>query len=232
MTEVGWNLTDLEFKVLCDEYRRGRLPAPFSFVSRIADAARYEAECARLRTLVRGTTTPEFIAMTAVLTRPDVFVVARSWHDAAYDDPARHIRQHAILRGDAAYLITQRPGETVGHSGGFDIVRHDRATVVEALFAAFPAVGPGTGAPLPAAGTARSPYLEAPADATGFVKVLDGARAPDGTRREVGLMWRDLPGDGRYALPLHEPAPAGLPLGAAQLAAWVKDRIAEAAGRL
>lgn len=227
MTEVGWNLGDLEFKVLCDEFRRGRMPAPFTFVSRISSAARYEAECARLRGLIRSTTTGEFAAMTEVLTRPDAFVVIRSWDDTFYDDPLRHIRLHAVLRGDRGYVIRQRPGETVMHSGGFDIVRRDRADVVGALFAHFPAVGAGAGDGIPAARNARSRYLELPAAATGFVKVLAGARGPDGTRAEVGMMWRDLPGDGRYALPLHRAAPAAVPLGAAELADWTAEQIAE-----
>ncbi|MFC8530732.1 ESX secretion-associated protein EspG [Nocardia sp. NPDC057227] len=221
-----WHLSDLEFQVLCDEFRRGRMPAPFTFVSRISSAAVYEAERARLRALVRGTTDAEFRAMTAVLARPDTFVVIRSWDDDAYDDPLRHIRLHAVLRGDRAYLIRQLPGETVMHSAGFDIFGLDRARVVGALFAHFPAVEAGSGDGIPAARNERSRYLELPALATGFVKVLVGAREPDGTRGEVGMMWRDLPGDGRYALPLHRAAPLAVPMGAAELAAWTTEQIA------
>ncbi|WP_067654864.1 ESX secretion-associated protein EspG [Nocardia harenae] len=227
MTEVGWNLSDIEFKVLCDEYRKGHLPAPFNFVSRVSSAALYEAECARLRELVRTTTTSEFTAMTEALARPEAFVVMRSWHDTYFDDPLRHIRLHAVLRGDRAYLMRQHPGETLTHSSGFDIVRQDRASVVGALVAHFPSVGRGSGDGIPAARNAASPYLELPATATGFVKVLAGAPGPDGNRSEVGLLWRDIVGDGRYALPLHYDAPAAVPMGAAELADWTTERIAE-----
>ncbi|MFC8045681.1 ESX secretion-associated protein EspG [Nocardia sp. NPDC057353] len=232
MTGAAWRLTDLQFQVLCDEFRRGSLPAPFSFVSRIASARVYDAECARLRGLIRASTDAAFLTMTATLRRPDVFVVARSWQDFAYADSTRHIRLHGILKGDDAYLMSQLPGETVEHSGGFDIVRHDRADLVAAVFARFPAIGAGAGEPIPAAYHDRSPFLEGPAVASGFIKVLSGARDADGTRREVGYMWRDLPGDGRYTLPLHRPEPAARPMGSTELAAWAEEQIAAVYARL
>ena len=228
MTGAAWSFGDLEFKALCDEYRRGNLPEPFTFTSRIVRAEPYAAEIDRLRQIVRGTAHPEFQALARAIAAPEVFLVAHSWSDFAHSDPETHVRGHALVHGEHCFVLTQRPGETLWHSRGFDVVARPRAELAATLLALYGEVAAGA---LPGVAAAppgeRSPFLEAPATASGFVKVLSGARGADGERSEVGMFWRDFTGDGRYAQPLHRSARFALPMGAAELAAWATEQIAD-----
>ncbi|MFJ1458168.1 ESX secretion-associated protein EspG [Nocardia sp. N2S4-5] len=218
-----WTFTDLEFKVLCDEHRHGNLPAPFVFTSRTPRLDDYEREKADTRRLLRARADGEFEAMAAAIAAPEVFVVAHAWNDQEFDNPERRIRVHAVRHGARGYLLTQRPGETLWHSGGFTVEECDPRALGEVVIGQLPRTGPGVqpdlvvhaAAPAPGyepAGSmvsdddepedddsARSAaFFGIPATATGIVKVLQGRSkfGPRG-RAESGVLWRDLPGDGR-----------------------------------
>ncbi len=69
-------------------------------------------------------------------------------------------------------------------------------------------------------------FFGTPATATGIVEVLQGRSkfGPRG-RAESGVLWRDLPGDGRYVMPLDDPAPVATGMSAGRLTAWVDREI-------
>ncbi|WP_131816469.1 hypothetical protein [Nocardia salmonicida] len=51
-------------------------------------------------------------------------------------------------------------------------------------------------------------------------------------RIETGLLWRDLPDDGRYVMPLDDPAPVASAMSSDRLAIWMRDRIEEILTRM
>ncbi|MBB5917405.1 hypothetical protein BJY24_006317 [Nocardia transvalensis] len=246
-----WNFTDLEFKLLCDEYRRGTLPAPFVFTSRTRRLDEYERERDVVRERLRELADTEFEAMVAAISRPEVFVVAHAWNDQDFDNPEHRIRVHAVRYGARGYLLSQKPGETLWHSGGFTVTECDPRALGEAVIGHLPRARAGirpdlvvtTVAPrhtydLTASMVAdddepeddeyevSSAFLDTPATATGIVKVLQG-RSKFGPRGRVesGVLWRDLPDDGRYVLPLDDPAPIATGMGTDRLVAWVDREI-------
>ncbi|MBF6171421.1 ESX secretion-associated protein EspG [Nocardia blacklockiae] len=253
-----WTFTDLEFKLLCDEYRHGNLPAPFVFTSRTPRLDDYEREKADTRQRLRTRFDGEFDAMAAAIAAPEVFVVAHAWNDQEFENPQHRIRVHAVRHGARGYLLTQKPGETLWHSGGFTIEECDPRALGEVVTGRLPPAESGTQPDLvvhaatPDAGyeptgsmisdddepdeddNARSAaFFAAPATATGIVKVLQG-RSKFGPRGRVesGVLWRDLPADGRYVMPLDDPTPVATGMGTTRLAAWVDREIERILARM
>ena len=203
-------VTDLEFKVLCDYYRRGKLPKPFTFTSRIRSATAYAAERERVcRDLLERADAP-FERMVRVLARPDAIVVARGWDERNPRVPESCIYLHAVRQGSRCYVVRQCMGETTDHSRGFDVVecavRELSATVIGLL----PAAPAGTGPDLlvdsqsgtaPDGAAASRAFFETPATGTGYLRVLQ-SRLHFRRRgiAQTSAVWRDLPGDGRYLI--------------------------------
>ncbi|MEV0766972.1 ESX secretion-associated protein EspG [Nocardia salmonicida] len=149
-------------------------------------------------------------------------------------------------------MITQRPGETLAHSGGFDAVECDPYSLADAVIGLLPRCGAGKLADIALSLPDTAPIQERdrpvssiadeddeddlsddPALSTGIVKVLQGHSkyGPRG-RIETGLLWRDLPDDGRYVMPLDDPAPVASAMSSDRLAIWMRDRIEEILTRM
>ncbi|WP_280406783.1 ESX secretion-associated protein EspG, partial [Nocardia carnea] len=139
-----WELTDLQFKVLCEDRRIGGLPRPFTFTSTIKFADDLAVAKEEARAGLERLPDPEFDAMVRALTKPDIMVTANLWHEREYTDPRRCIRVHAVRRDERAYVITQRPGETVAHSGGFDIAECTPATLARTVLGLLPDMPAGS----------------------------------------------------------------------------------------
>lgn len=238
-----WQLTGLQFKVLCDDLRLGGLPRPFTFTSGTRFADDYERERDEVRADLREVTDPRFDAMVQALTRPDIMVLANLWNERHHTDPRQCIRVHAVRRDDRGYVITQRPGETVAHSGGFDIAECDPVDLARTVVGLFPEVGAGrdpesvpagltVAGPSPDSRVFRpsgSPSVPSGPDA-GVLKVIQGRL---GFRERgiihVGLIWRDIPGDGRYVMGA-DAEPAGMD--GTAMSDWIDARMAEIMVRL
>ncbi|MEU1523340.1 ESX secretion-associated protein EspG [Nocardia rhamnosiphila] len=238
-----WHLTGLQFKVLCDDLRLGGLPRPFTFTSDTRFADDYECERNEVRAGLREVTDPRFDAMVRALTRPDIMVLANLWNERHHTDPQQCLRVHAVRRDDRGYVITQRPGETVAHSGGFDIAECSPAFLARTVVGLLPEAGAGrdpqsVSAGLTAGGanpdvrgfpSSGAPSVSSGPDA-GVLKVIQGRL---GFRARgiihVGLVWRDLPGDGRYVL---GPEAELVGMDGAAMCDWIEARMAEIMVRL
>jgi hypothetical protein len=247
-----WEFTDLEFNLLCEEVRQGELPAPFVFTSRTRLEADYEQEKAQVRQRLRQRLDHDLDALAGALAEPDVFLVAHAWNDQDFGNPEARTRVHAVRHRARGYVITQRPGETLAHSGGFDAFECDPHALADTVVGllprsgagrlddirlSLPATEPGPEPERPAATISdnddpdddafrSATFFDTAAVSTGIVKVLQGRSkyGPRG-RVEAGLLWRDLPDDGRYVMPLDDPAPVATAMGSDRLALWVRDRI-------
>ncbi|WP_109526111.1 MULTISPECIES: ESX secretion-associated protein EspG [Nocardia] len=255
-----WEFTDLEFNLLCEDVRQGELPAPFVFTSRTRLEADYEREKAQVRQRLRQRMDHETDALAGAIAKPDVFVVAHAWDDQDFDNPEARTRVHAIRHRARGYVITQLPGETLAHSGGFTVVECDPHTLGDTVLGLLPRCDAGglddIALSLPSTepqheverpvsrisdndddpgddAVRSAAFFEIPAVSTGIVKVLQGRSkyGPRG-RIEAGLLWRDLPDDGRYVIPLDHPAPVATAMGSDHLARWARDRIEEILARL
>jgi hypothetical protein len=245
----SWSFTDLEFQLVCDQYRHGDLPSPFVFTSRtrLLDERAQRQTRERLRDLIDG----DFEAMATVIGKPEVFIVAHAWDDQDFENPDKHIRVHAARRGPSGYLLTQQPGETLWHSGGVTVTECDPRALADAVVGQLPTAEAGTQREIPVSAADRADdsfdsagavfsddddsddesactaaFFNTPAVATGIVKVLQG-RSKFGPRGivESGVLWRDLPYDGRYVMPLDHPAPVAAGMGSAGLIAWVATEV-------
>ncbi|MEV0299051.1 ESX secretion-associated protein EspG [Nocardia sp. NPDC050710] len=247
-----WEFTDLEFNLLCEEVRQGELPAPFVFTSRTRLADDYEREKLEVHQQLRARFDHELDAMAGAIARPDIFIVAHAWDDQDFDNPQARTRVHAVRQRARGYIITQRPGETLMHAGGFDAVECDPHTLAQTVLGLLPQCNAGslddiqlalpTSEPTivdqgPSSGvsdnddtdddTIRSDaFFATPAVSTGIVKVLQGRSkyGPRG-RIEAGMLWRDLPDDGRYVMPLDHPAPVATAMSSDRLTEWVREQI-------
>lgn len=254
-----WEFTDLEFNLLCEEVRQGELPAPFVFTSRTRLADDYEREKFEVHRELRTRFDHELDAMAAAIARPDVFVVAHAWNDQDFDNPEARTRVHAVRHRARGYVITQRPGETLMHAGGFDVAECDPHALADTVLALLPTCRAGrlsdiplvlptsrpvTVDPGPSSGIADNDdtddgtlgsdaFFATPAVSTGIVKVLQGRSkyGPRG-RVEAGMLWRDLPDDGRYVIPLDHPAPVATAMSSARLTEWVREQIDHTLARM
>ncbi|MBC7302490.1 MAG: ESX secretion-associated protein EspG [Nocardia sp.] len=255
-----WEFTDLEFNLLCEDVRRGELPAPFIFTSRTRLEDDYEREKAQVRQQLRHRVDNDLDALAGAIAKPDVFVVAHAWNDQDFENPEARIRVHAIRHRARGYVITQRPGETLAHSGGFDVVECDPYVLADTVLGLLPRCGAGKldnirlslphTAPeaehdRPVSSVAdnddddgydpfrSAAFFATPAVSTGIIKVLQGRSkyGPRG-RIEAGLLWRDLADDGLYVIPLDDPAPVATAMSSDRLGPWVRDRIEEILTRM
>lgn len=151
-----------------------------------------------------------------------------------------------MRRGTRGYVIIQRPGETLAHAGGFDIAACPPAELGRTVIGLLPEAVAGRDAAAvreeladagnePYAGDDVGPAVAPAAALTdcGFVKVIQGHlgfRARDLV--EEGLAWRDVPGDGRYAITVGEPIDTATGMDSAAQADWVDAQMAHIMTRL
>lgn len=255
---LRWSFTDLEFLLLCDSTGRGNIPDPFTFTSRIELAEAYEAERKRVLAELRDRDDPELWALADAVARPDVSLAIRAWDERDYADPEQQIRVHAVRSRARGYVITQRPGETVFHSGGYDVVECDPHAVADEALGCLPYANAGRAAAIPLAdpdpdsgpgddGYGHGPgigdeveeddrgpvFLATPATRTGDLVVYQG-RSKFGPRGRVGMAldWRDLPEDGRYVIRSTGSGRMATGMGTKGMVEWVNEQIAEILLRL
>ncbi|MTE11533.1 ESX secretion-associated protein EspG [Nocardia aurantiaca] len=249
---MTWEFTDLEFKVLCNRYRQGAIPSPLTYTSRTMDADEYRRQLLGAEVELDLRLDAEFRAVFEAVCNPEVFVGVHGWHDADIENPAKHVMVHGARRGRRACLLIQHPGETTMHSGGVTMIDCEPEELARLLVAQLPEVEAGGSAPIPIATEPSAPdpyeaprasafdsfeesvdsrslrFLSTPADQTGAMRILQG-RSKYGPRGVAvsTLVWRDLPGDGRYLIDLDPEAKSAVGVDSRRFAEHIDGAIAQ-----
>ncbi|APB01563.1 ESX secretion-associated protein EspG [Nocardia seriolae] len=247
----SWSFTDLELLVLWEELGEELLPAPLFFTSRTETWNAHLDNKARARNALRDRD-PEWAQVLHAVHAPELRVEVHGWDGRDWRTPAASIRMLGVRSGEAGYLITQRPGETVRHSTGFTITEFWAAELATEVVAGLPDTAAGRGgdtvlaAPGDAAevdyGFGLSPahetleggvvdraaeFLAAPAPSMGAIDVVQGRSrfGPRGITRHH-LEWRDLDADGRYVVTAEHP-PVAMPADRRRMITTLETVIAE-----
>ncbi|MEV6562772.1 ESX secretion-associated protein EspG [Nocardia sp. NPDC051756] len=218
-----WKLTDVELIVLWDKLFKDRLPAPLFALYRGEDAEEWARSAATARTGL-----PDDGGLHDALVRiatADVRVSVRAFDPRHPDDPAGTVRVLGGRQGAVATLIRQLPGETIWHSGGYVVNTGDGARLAGAMVGSLPdrPAGQLPDTPLVTAqgsaatdhhyGRSRvqdsyadadrlsTEWLDHPAEQVGLIETSLGSSifGPRGIT-PYRIEWRDLVGDGRYAV--------------------------------
>ncbi|MFE7741441.1 ESX secretion-associated protein EspG [Nocardia sp. NPDC057455] len=247
-----WKFTDLEFVVLWEDFGEVGLPRPFSFTSRTPLWDDYLAEKARTRAALLASSTPARKEMLDDLYRPDIRLRVLGFDGRDYTNVANNVRLMAARRADRGYLVTQLPGETVGHSGGFAVTECAALELADAVVRALPEADSGKRADIVLADENEDQDLDygygasavhdsfqgsvhdrsadfrsAPAERFGFIDVIQAHSmfGPRGMTRHR-LKWRDLVDDGRYLIDDGHP-PVATAADGRRLVSMINARIAE-----
>ncbi|NNH69467.1 ESX secretion-associated protein EspG [Nocardia uniformis] len=209
-----WRFSEVGFSVLWKERTGDRLPAPFLYTSTAATQREYREEQEETRNRVRANTDHEVIQIVDVVSSPDLYLTVRGGDQS---DPASLIRLRASRKGGRGYLITQLPGESIYHRGGYTVTECDPLRLADAVVAALPEAEPGRRGDLgvvasdgyvdgsyrsPIASAGNSPsVLRGPATIAGTIDVRQGSSVfgPRGIVHHT-VRWRDLAEDGRYVV--------------------------------
>ncbi|MFG1794403.1 ESX secretion-associated protein EspG [Nocardia sp. NPDC049149] len=250
MTQT-WTFTDDEFDALWERYANTHLPAPFMYTSRARRLDDYERQAFQAWDRLRRTLDSSFHEVLETFLRPEVSVIGYGWNEQDMDNPEKRTRVRAVRAGSRGYLMTQLPGETIWHSGGFIITDCGPHGISDAVLAALPQSAkagrlrnipivinrnddggeyqhPGSVALDNTKDTSveRSQrFLDIPATSTGAITIHQGRSkfGPRGIMQEI-LMWRDLPGDGRYVIKV-DSAPVAMGVGPDRLRDMVDEAI-------
>lgn len=228
-----WRFTDIEFVSLWEELREGALPRPFAFTARTPYLADYRRCKAAARERMRNKLGNGFGHVLTAIARPDIRVIAYGRHRSG--DPAAVTRLLGVRRGEQAYLVSQLPGETFWHSGGYLVAQHEVLSLAWAVVDALPESQPGRFAEVPleiqsgqrddmdyrygqrvahewsedSVGNRVAKFLDSTVIRAGGIEVCQGASrfGPRGISRNR-LDWRDLNDDGRYVINGNPPVSA------------------------
>ncbi|MFF2552657.1 ESX secretion-associated protein EspG [Nocardia sp. NPDC058058] len=249
----SWQFTDLEFVVLWEQLDGDPLPFPFTFTSRTPLYDDYLREAREAKDQVNRRLNGSFTGVLESVAQPDIRVIVDAWDGL---DPKRadgRIRIVASRKGDRGYLVSQLPGETYMHSGGFTVTECDPLELAGAVVAALPESEPGEHAEIPltpphekqddtdyeygrsrigadsedAVAVRSRRFLHIPATSVGTIDIIQGSSVfgPRGISRHR-LEWRDLPNSGRYAIG-HAPPWKAVSVDRKKLTGMVNTRIAE-----
>lgn len=191
-----WSFTDLEFVVLWRYLEDEGPPAPFVYTTDIPFEDDFQRECTRLRD--RMVARPDRTLFDAVreCAQPDIAVLVRGFdgHDPHRGEGA--VRLLAARREDRGYLLTQLPGRTLLHAGGFTMVECDPLRLADLIADALPAAEPGGNGhivlppdPESKAGAAEAGYVSV-ASAGGAAQLWDSYDEPGDTsgQRFLGIV--------------------------------------------
>ncbi|MFC9995472.1 ESX secretion-associated protein EspG [Nocardia sp. NPDC127526] len=139
-----WSFGDVELVALWTaDKRRESLPHPLTFLSNTPMLDDYERELSDIRERMRDVMDDGFGAVLDVLARPDVRIRVEGFDGRDPDDPRARVRLYAALTAKHCYLIRQRPGATIWHSGGYVITEHEAPSLSRAVCAELPEMPAG-----------------------------------------------------------------------------------------
>lgn len=246
-----WKFTDLEFYALWFDAEGVGLPWPFYFTTDIADGDKFHAvkhdALLRVRQSLRGS----FDEALEAIVHPDLLIATNGWDARTPRQPDTLVRLLAVRRGDRGYLVTQLPGETYCHAGGFTVAECDAVALAAAVVEALPKTDPGRLAEITLHASDRDDeldysfgrsavhdsfadsiaeraelFLTAPTHSRGTIDVVQG-RSRFGPRGVIKyrLDWRDLADDGRYAIDDRNP-PVAVPVDGKRLISMINVKVA------
>ncbi|MFF0491338.1 ESX secretion-associated protein EspG [Nocardia sp. NPDC004068] len=247
----SWTLDDAEFYILWNTHTDDILPRPFSYTSKATTYEEFDAEQIAARDRLQRRVDAGLHDAMAAIVQPDLYVVVTGWDEKS---PLRHeseIRIMATRRGPGGYLISQAPGESFWHGGGYRITECDPLRLADEAVAALPEMPAGKQGEvvLPADETDELDYafgssgvrdsfedtvqvraknfLDLKAEHAGRIRVVQG-RSKFGPRGRIEhqLRWRDVEDDGRYVITDEHP-PVAMPVDARQLISMINGRIAD-----
>ena len=226
----SWKFAGIEFQVLCEKYREGRLPDPLSYA---LDEPMTMDESARLKERtweqLRADWDPAWDAMIDVMCAPEMYIRVRGYDELDQENPQKRLRMHFARSGAQAFKIEQLTGKSYWHTDGFVVTEIDPHGMADAVVRSLPPVEAGQlgNVPIiidpaehvgnygssffrdddddepPARVSAR--FFEMRASLTGTIFVVQG-RSKFGPRgiHETKLLWRDVIGDGRYVMAMDD----------------------------
>ncbi|MGF6885533.1 hypothetical protein ABIA39_003925 [Nocardia sp. GAS34] len=254
---LQWQLTAIEFIVLCDHYCGGSLPRPFLFetdeVVMVDELERRKrAAWEELQHRLDGS----FDGVIEVLRAPELYVLAHTWDEQDGRNTEKQLHLHAARSGALGYLFLQPPGKLTYDSPMLTITECDPRQLAAMVVRSLPYVEAGRLPDIPI--VTRSADDDSPswrashirddlenepvyrteqffrqrADCTGVITVVQG-RSKFGPRgiHETGLMLRDVVGDGRYVMSRGE-SPIAVGTSRLQLAERIHRDINELMARL
>lgn len=246
---MKWEFTDLEFRALTNRYLEGWIPTPLTYTCRTDDSDEYDRQLFETDELLRDRLGPSVGALFDTIHRPEVIIVSHTWCDDDMTNPEKRIRVHGALRDRRACMITQKPAETIYHSGGFTITECDPQELPRLMVAQLPDTGTGREAVVPivlepqreaqygsrslafdsfddSMETRSLAFLGRRADWTGTIRVLQSRSkyGPSGVM-ETTMLWRDVTDDGRYLIELGEPELRAVGIGSDQLVRRIEARV-------
>lgn len=242
-----WELTDVALIDLWDTLFHDRLPAPLFALYRGENAEGW----ARLRAEARAARADDGDLRDALarVAHADALVSAHGLDPRRPGSPDGLIRVIGARQGAVATLISQLPGESHWHSGGYVITSGHADRLAGAVVGALPDRGAGRlpDTPLvtvPGGDDADHYYgrsqvqesytdldrrsaewLDLPAESTGAIEIRLGSSifGPRGITR-YRITWRDLVDDGRYAVTAGAP-PVATAVDRPRLAAMITTHI-------
>ncbi|RDI45015.1 ESX secretion-associated protein EspG [Nocardia mexicana] len=252
-----WEFSSLAFLVLCDRYRSGSVPRPLLFETD-EDVTVDEMDRRRrdMWESLQDRLDGSFDGVIEVMRAPEVYVQVRSWDEHDRSNKDKQLRVHIARSGALGYVFEQAPGKLTWDSPMVTVTECDPSDLGSKVVASLPSVAAGRLPDIPVvtdpaehitpawrdsliwddvderpvAQTQR--FFQQPADLTGAIAVVQG-RSKYGPRGilETNLMWRDIPGDGRYVMSLDE-SPVAVATGPRELAVRIQRDIDQLLERL
>ncbi|WP_063046510.1 ESX secretion-associated protein EspG [Nocardia pseudovaccinii] len=246
-----WKFTDLEFYALWFAELGEALPWPFYFTTDVPTEEQFEALKSEALERVRRTLGGSFDDAMAAIVDPDVWIAVNGWDGREPRKPQTLLRVLAVRRATRGYLVTQLPGETFWHAGGFTVTECDAVALGAAVVEVLPEIDAGKLSDIVLASPDRDDdmdysfgrsavhdsfddsvaeraerFLETPTPSIGSIDIVQGRSrfGPRGVTRHR-LVWHDLDEDGRYAIDEQSP-PVAVAADKKRLTAMVNTRIA------
>ncbi|WP_227984300.1 ESX secretion-associated protein EspG [Nocardia spumae] len=139
----SWSFTDLEFVVMWRHLADEGPPRPFVYTTDIPLEDDFQRECARLRDRMLARPDRTLFAAVRDCTQPDIAVPVWGFDGHDPHRGAGVVRMLAARREDRGYLLTQLPGRTLLHAGGFTMAQCDPLRLADAIAEALPPVDTG-----------------------------------------------------------------------------------------
>ncbi len=138
-----WELTDLEFVTLWNQADGNMVPTPLSYATDIPTWGALAAAKAEIADRVHQLRRAGAGIMIDALADADIRVTALGRNGSDFDDPEGAVRIVGARKGRQGWVIRQKPGKTVWHSGGFVVSECEAIHLAAAVVANLPETDAG-----------------------------------------------------------------------------------------
>ncbi|NNH75128.1 ESX secretion-associated protein EspG [Nocardia uniformis] len=139
-----WRFTEAEFAMLWRDVTGDRLPAPFLYVSAAATPEEQRATSHAARESLRDKATREVEDVVDTMANPDLALSVYGGDEREPMRPESMIRILATRKAERGYLITQLPGGSFFHRGGYTVIRCDPLRLSDEVVEALPPAQAGS----------------------------------------------------------------------------------------